>query len=316
VSYRDNGKGERVRKTTQTEDIVTFYDEAGRWLADYTADGQAIQQVIWLDDLPVGLLVGAGTNQKLYYIQPDALGTPRVVIDPDRDVAVWRWELEGEAFGEDVPVQDPDGDGRAFVFDMRFPGQRFDAASGLNYNYFRDYEPGTGRYSQSDPIGLRGGISTYGYVGGNPLTEIDPLGLETGVYSLGQSSGEAGRVYEVLQRTYAEMHKKNVPGTDQFFHCLATCRASKATGRNDIIRQFMNSKEYFRDYPLGRAGFYGDGERRSHDEMIRDVKSDQGANEQGLQCPPGKTCEKNCRSLLDNLPERYRPFMQKYRTAW
>jgi RHS repeat-associated protein len=264
--------------------------------------------------------VGAGASQKLHYIEADALGSPRVVVDPTRGAtgtAVWTWELQGEVFGATVPNQNPDNDANQFVFNMRFPGQRYDQASGLSYNYLRDgYEAGTGRYSQSDPIGLRGGISTYAYVGGNPLTEIDPLGLETGVYSLGQSSGEAGRVYEVLQRTYAEMHKKNVPGTDQFFHCLATCRASKATGRNDIIRQFMNSKEYFRDYPLGRAGFYGDGERRSHDEMIRDVQSDQGANEQGLQCPPGKTCEKNCRSLLDNLPERYRPFMQKYRTAW
>jgi RHS repeat-associated protein len=177
ASYRYNGKGERVRKTMPGEDIVTVYDEAGRWIGDYTPDGQAIQQAIWLDDLPVGLLVGHGTSQKLYYIQPDALGTPRVLIDPDRDVAVWRWELEGDAFGDHAPNQDPDNDGVQFVFDMRFPGQRFDSASGLNDNYFRDYDASTGRYSQSDPIGLAGGISTYGYVSGNPMTRIDPSGL-------------------------------------------------------------------------------------------------------------------------------------------
>ena len=58
-----------------------------------------------------------------------------------------------------------------------FPGQRYDSASGLSQNYFRDYEAGTGRYVQSDPIGLDGGISTYGYVGGNSLIGIDPKGL-------------------------------------------------------------------------------------------------------------------------------------------
>ena len=95
-----------------------------------------------------------------------------MVIDPARNVAVWRWDLAGEAFGDSMPQQDVDGDGIPMVFDMRFPGQRYDAATGLNYNYFRDYDPGTGRYVQSDPIGLEGGSSTYSYVSGNPLNSV------------------------------------------------------------------------------------------------------------------------------------------------
>ena len=65
----------------------------------------------------------------------------------------------------------------AFAFDLRHPGQRYDNTTGLNYNYFRDHDPGTGRYVQIDPIGLEGGISTYAHVGGNPRGAVDPLGL-------------------------------------------------------------------------------------------------------------------------------------------
>ncbi|WP_159015400.1 DUF6531 domain-containing protein [Cognatiluteimonas profundi] len=181
MNYRYNGKGEQVHRfltTTGTNQAYTVYDEAGHWIGDYDSTGAALQQAIWLDDLPVGVMVGATTNQKLHYIEADALGTPRVVIDPLRNVAVWNWDLKDEAFGNSPPSQDPDLDGNAFVLNMRYPGQRYDAASGLNYNYWRDgYEAGTGRYTQSDPLGLMAGVSTYGYVGGSPLVWTDMFGL-------------------------------------------------------------------------------------------------------------------------------------------
>ncbi|MFZ2753086.1 MAG: RHS repeat-associated core domain-containing protein [Lysobacteraceae bacterium] len=177
MSYRYNGAGERVYRSGSGEVVHTVFDPAGHWIGDYDANGIAVQQAIWLDDLPVGLVRNAGVALDLHYVEADALGTPRVVIDPDRDVAVWRWALTEEVFGESEPEQDPDGDNTWFVLDMRYPGQQYDSATGFNYNYFRDYDPSTGRYSQSDPIGLKGGISTYGYVGGNPMTGIDPIGL-------------------------------------------------------------------------------------------------------------------------------------------
>lgn len=49
---------------------------------------------------------------------------------------------------------------------------------GTNYNFLRDaYDPTIGRYTESDPIGLLGGVNTYSYVGGDPLGTFDPLGL-------------------------------------------------------------------------------------------------------------------------------------------
>jgi RHS repeat-associated protein len=64
-----------------------------------------------------------------------------------------------------------------YSFDLRFPGQYYDVETGLNYNSQRDYDPGTGRYVESDPTGLHGGINTYSYAGLSPLMLIDPLGL-------------------------------------------------------------------------------------------------------------------------------------------
>ncbi|XQA65187.1 RHS repeat-associated core domain-containing protein [Xanthomonas sacchari] len=172
ANYAYNGRGEQVRRVGKTN-TYTLYDESGHWLGDYDNNGAVLQQAIWLDDLPVGVLA----KTTLRYVQPDHLGTPRAVIDPVRDVAIWRWDLKGEAFGTTAPDQDPDKDGTAFVFDMRFPGQRYDALSGLNQNYFRDYEPGTGRYVQSDPIGLTGGISTFSFAASSPFNSFDPQGL-------------------------------------------------------------------------------------------------------------------------------------------
>jgi RHS repeat-associated protein len=103
----------------------------------------------------------------------DHLNTPRLVADA-AGTTVWRWDQQ-EPFGNNPADENPSGLG-AFDLPLRLPGQRYDTETGLHYNYFRDYDPSLGIYKQSDPIGLRGGINTYAYVVGNPLSGSDPTG--------------------------------------------------------------------------------------------------------------------------------------------
>jgi len=112
----------------------------------------------------------------VYFIEVDHLNTPRLISD-QAGTTVWRWE-NSDPFGNNPPEEDPDGDGRRFEFNLRFPGQYYDSETGLHYNFFRDYDPGLGRYTTSDPIGLAGGVNTYTYVDGNPISRTDPLGLQ------------------------------------------------------------------------------------------------------------------------------------------
>jgi RHS repeat-associated protein len=62
-----------------------------------------------------------------------------------------------------------------------FPGQYYDQETGLHYNYFRYYNPTTGRYITPDIIGLEDQINLYGYAKASPINSIDPLGLKTEV---------------------------------------------------------------------------------------------------------------------------------------
>ena len=112
----------------------------------------------------------------VYLVHADHLGTPRAITASDAsNTKVWEWGNE-DPFGNNVPNEDPNSTGTAFKYNNRFQGQYFDQETGTYYNFFRDYDPTIGRYVQSDPIGLRGGINTYAYVSSSPLSYVDPKG--------------------------------------------------------------------------------------------------------------------------------------------
>ncbi|NHZ98588.1 RHS repeat protein [Massilia sp. CCM 8734] len=163
---------------------VFVYDEQGQLAGEYTyTNGKPTRETVYLGNLPVAVLTqtvtgtapAQSTATNVFHIHPDHLGAPRMITRTPDNKIVWRWD-NGDPFGLTPPNENPSGAG-AFTFNMRMPGQYYDKNTNLFYNYHRDYDPQTGRYIQSDPIGLKGGINTYGYVAGNPLSFSDSTGL-------------------------------------------------------------------------------------------------------------------------------------------
>jgi RHS repeat-associated protein len=116
-------------------------------------------------------ITGVGSN--VYYIHADQINTARLITNEGGATV---WQADTDPFGANLPNENPSNLG-TFVYNPRFPGQYFDRETGLHYNYFRDYDPSLGRYMQSDPIGLAGGMNTYSYVRGYPIGRSDPFGL-------------------------------------------------------------------------------------------------------------------------------------------
>jgi RHS repeat-associated protein len=162
------------------------------------------------------------------FVHPDHLGTPRVItastalaattgtgITSPQTVnkAVWRWDSDpfgSNATANSAPNENPNTLSQVvgaatvpylFGFDLAFPGQKRDRETGKHYNYSRDYDPQVGRYTESDPIWLRGGLNLYGYVFGKPISMTDFYGMQVrGITGWGNwcgknwSGGKAGPV--------------------------------------------------------------------------------------------------------------------------
>ena len=172
TSYIYDSDGQRVTKTVSGDPssaIHYVYDTEGRLIAEVDANGNTIREQVYVNGERVAFVSEPGTpNEATHFVHNDHLGTPKVVTAADKSVA-WQAEYKpfGEVYGLDGTVEN----------DFRFPGQYYDSETGYYYNYFRDYDPSIGRYLESDPIGLNGGLSIHVYVDGNPLTYNDPLGL-------------------------------------------------------------------------------------------------------------------------------------------
>jgi RHS repeat-associated protein len=174
--YTYNAEEQRVRKTT-SQGVTLYAWDNDRIIGEYGQNGagQQATETVYFGSTPVALI----QNGAIYRIYADQIGTPRVITDLTGKT-VWMWE--SNPFGETKPNEDPDQDGLKLTYHARFPGQVFDSETGLHYNFHRDYNPQTGRYMQSDPIGLEGGLNTFGYANMTVLTNSDASGLKPIVY--------------------------------------------------------------------------------------------------------------------------------------
>jgi len=173
TNYIYSALGQMIEKSGAGGTTLLMYDEAGHLIGEYDGAGNLIEETVWMGDIPVATLRPNGGSVSVYYVHTDQLNAPRVITRPADNAIEWRWDTD--PFGTVMPNQNPAGLG-TFIYNLRFPGQYFQAETGVNYNYFRDYDPQIGRYVESDPIGLGGGVNTYAYVLDNPISLVDPDG--------------------------------------------------------------------------------------------------------------------------------------------
>ena len=191
VEYVYDAFQRRVKKITSGTTICYHYDDQNRLISETDGSGNPLRDYVYLGDTPVAMKL-YGTNAGIYYMVTDHLGTPQQIFD---NTGTTVWEAAYLPFGS---AQIRMG---AITCNLRFPGQYFDAETGLHYNWHRYYDPETGRYLTPDPIGLEGGINPFVYVLNDPINGIDPLGLRnTRRYRSGERNPYATIEYYSLLR--------------------------------------------------------------------------------------------------------------------
>ncbi len=179
---------------------------------------------------------------QIYYVHADHLNTPRVIVNTANTI-IWRWE-NTHPFGANLPDEDPDGNAQLFEYHPRFPGQYFDRETNLHYNYFRYYEPETGRYVSPDPIGLEGGLNIYGYVEQNPLSLIDPTGEAPPIIAgIITATVAACRAAISAIPTLFSKHTKNVIDEKRVRHIFRSKRGhfSNTTKNRKLLESVANN---------------------------------------------------------------------------
>lgn len=168
TTYDVDPEGQRLSKYTSSMHTYFAPDRSGALLAEY-------QSPQWTDYVRLnGRVVAIMMGGAVYSVHTDQVGRPEVVTNADQATI---WQAENLAFDRTVTTS-------GITLNLGFPGQYFDSEAGswgIWHNGYRDYAASPyfgGRYLESDPIGLSGGVNTYSYTVADPVNSIDPYGLE------------------------------------------------------------------------------------------------------------------------------------------
>lgn len=163
--YHHNPLGQRDFKSGTHGRWWFAYSPSGQLLSDFQDGVHAFTDYVYVGGVPVAFV----RERELRFIHTDHLGRPEIVQDGAGTV---RWQARNGVFDRQVVLDQVKG------LNIGFPGQFHDLETELYYNYFRYYDSSTGRYIQSDPLGLAAGTNTFSYVRGNPISRYDPFGLK------------------------------------------------------------------------------------------------------------------------------------------
>jgi len=166
TQYTYDAFGQRIVKVGNFAAMTLFqYDQGGHLLEETDRQGNAQADYIYLNGRPVAEITPA-SGGKIYFLHDDRLGTPQLATDTTQAIA---WVGNYQPFGALTASSQTALLGQ----DLRLPGQENDLETGLYHNGFRDYSPALARYIESDPIGIGGGLNTYGYAEDNPAKFTD-----------------------------------------------------------------------------------------------------------------------------------------------
>jgi RHS repeat-associated protein len=163
-----SGEGARVGKKELLNEVVDsdiryFYGGTGV-LQERSADGGTVTKTY----TPQGELNYTTTPPSPRYYTRDHLGSVREVVAED-ETLVARYDYK--PYGERILVSG------SYEAAKGYTGHDYLPEAGTILTQYRAYDPGTGRWLSSDPLGEEGGMNLYGYVRGDPLNSVDPLGL-------------------------------------------------------------------------------------------------------------------------------------------